>query len=45
LVEFVVTESVTVPAKPFSEATVIVDVAATLTLVETAVALAVRLKS
>ena len=45
LVELVVAESVTVPAKPFREATTIVDVPATLTLVETAVALAVRLKS
>jgi hypothetical protein len=44
-VELVVTESVTVPAKPFIEAIVIVDVAATLTLVETVVALAERLKS
>jgi hypothetical protein len=45
LVELVVAESVTVAAKPFSEATVMVDVAATLTLVETVVELAVRLKS
>jgi hypothetical protein len=45
LVEFVVTTRVTVPVKPFSEATVIVEVAGTLTLVETVVALAVRLKS
>jgi hypothetical protein len=45
LVELVVTDRVTVPAKPFSEATVIVEVAGTLTLVETVVALAVRLKS
>lgn len=45
LVELVVTESVTVPAKPLREATVIVDVPATLTLVETVVGLAVRLKS
>jgi hypothetical protein len=45
LVELVVTESVTVPAKPFKDATTMVDVPATLILVETVVALAVRLKS
>jgi hypothetical protein len=45
LVEFVVAERLTVPAKPFREAAVIVDVAATLTLVERVVGLAVRLKS
>jgi len=44
-VELVLTESVTVPAKPFSEATEMVDVPATLTLVETVAVLAVRLKS
>ncbi len=45
LVELVVTVSATVPAKPFREAIVIVDVPATLTLVETVLGLAVTLKS
>jgi hypothetical protein len=44
-VELVVTARVTVPVKPFRGATVIAEVAATPTLGETVVGLAVRVKS
>ena len=44
-VEFVVTASVTVPEKPFKEATVIVEVPAVPTRTVTVVGLAFRLKS
>jgi len=45
LVEFVVTARVTVPAKPFTGATVIVDVPVTPAFTVTLVALAVTVKS
>ena len=45
LVELVVTASVTVPVKPFTGATVIVDVPVTPALTVTLVALAVTVKS
>jgi hypothetical protein len=44
LVEFSVTESVTVPEKPFTGVTVIVEPPATLTLVIKSVGLAVTVK-
>jgi hypothetical protein len=45
LVEFVVTASVTVPVKPFTGATVIVELAVTPALTVTLVGLAVTVKS